>query len=66
MRRPGRLTAYRAAVAYFVESRDAADWLREEDREPLAVVRGLLRPLEDLCADALRAALTGCLEPRSC
>ena len=59
--RPARLTAYRDAVAFFVESRDAADWLREEDREPLALVRGLLDPLEDLSADALRAALTGSL-----
>ena len=64
--RPARLTAYRAAVAYFVESRDAADWLREEDREPLALARTLLEPLEELGADALRAALTGTLEPRSC
>ena len=64
--RPARLSAYRDAVAYFVESRDSADWLREEDREPLARVRGMLGPLEDLCADALRAALTGGLAPRSC
>jgi hypothetical protein len=64
--RPARLTAYRDAVAHFVESRDHAEWLREEDREPLAIVRGLVAPLEDLCADALRAALTGSLEPRSC
>jgi len=64
--RPARLTAYRDAVAHFVESRDGADWLREEDREPLALVRGLLFSLEELCADALRAALTGSLEHRSC
>ena len=64
--RPARLTAYRDAVAHFVESRDSADWLREEDRAPLALVRGLLFALEELCADALRAALTGSLEPRSC
>jgi hypothetical protein len=64
--RPARLTAYRDAVAHFVESRDAAEWLRDEDREPLTLVRGLLGELEELCADALRAALTGCLEPRSC
>ena len=57
--RPARLTAYRDAVANFVESRDAAEWMREEDRDPLARVRPLLHPLEDLCADALRAALTG-------
>ena len=64
--RPARLTAYRDAIAFFVESRDAADWLREEDREPLAVVRSLLDPLADLSADALRAALTGSLAPGSC
>jgi hypothetical protein len=57
--RPARLSAYRTAVAHFVESRDDADWIREEDREPLARVRGLLDALEDLCADALRAALSG-------
>jgi hypothetical protein len=57
--RPARLTVYRDAVARFVESRDEAEWVREEDREALARVRALLYPLEDLCADALRAALTG-------
>ena len=46
-------------MAYFVESRDHAEWIREEDREPLALAHGLMDPLEDLCADALRAALTG-------
>lgn len=64
--RPARLTVYRDAVARFVESRDEAEWVREEDREPLARVRALLRPLEDLCADALRAALTGATAPRPC
>jgi hypothetical protein len=64
--RPARLAAYRDAVAFFVESRDAAEWRREEDLEPLALVRGLVGPLADLSADALRAALTGSLEPRSC
>jgi len=57
--RPARLTVYRDAVARFIESRDEADWVREEDREPLARMRPLLGPLEDLCGDALRAALTG-------
>lgn len=55
--RPARLNAFRGAVACFVESRDAAEWIREEDRKPLALVRGLLHGLEDLCADAMRAAL---------
>ena len=57
--RPGRLTVYRDALAHFVETRDEAEWIREEDREPLALVRSLLLPLEELAADALRAALTG-------
>jgi hypothetical protein len=57
--RPARLTAYRDAVARFVESRDDAEWIRDEDREPLSVVRSLLASLEALCGDALRAALAG-------
>ena len=55
--RPARLNAFRDAVAAFVEARDDAEWIREEDRKPLALVRGLLYGLEDLCADAMRAAL---------
>ena len=62
--RPARLSAYRDAVAWFVESRDGAEWIGEEDREPLARVRGLLAPLEELCAQALRAALSPA--PRPC
>ena len=49
--RPARLNAYRHALVLFVDSRD-------EDREPLAVVRGLLWPLEDLSAEAMQAALS--------
>ena len=56
--RPARLSAYRDAVARFVETRDEAEWLREEDREPLVLLRGLLFPLEQLCAEAMRAALS--------
>ena len=56
--RPARLNAWRDALTYFVESRDEAEWMREEDREPLALTRGLLWPLGDLCADAMRAALS--------
>ena len=63
--RPARLSAYRHAVAHFVETRDKADWLREEDREPLARVRGLLAPLEELCAEAIGAALSR-QAPRPC
>jgi hypothetical protein len=55
--RPARLSAYRNALTQFVESRDEADWLREEDREPLAAARELLWPLGDLSAEAMRAAL---------
>jgi hypothetical protein len=55
--RPSRLNAWRDALTHFVESRDDADWMREEDRKPLSAVRGLLWPLGELCADAMRAAL---------
>jgi hypothetical protein len=64
--RPARLTVFRDAISRFVESRDEAEWIREEDREPLARVRSLLFALEDLCADALRAALSGTPSPRAC
>jgi hypothetical protein len=55
--RPARLTAFRIALGFFVDSRDESDWLRDEDREPLAISRSLLFPLEDLSAEAMRAAL---------
>jgi hypothetical protein len=56
--RPARLTILREAVAEFIESRDEAEWIRDEDREPLAIVRVMLFPLEQLCHEALRAALS--------
>jgi hypothetical protein len=56
--RPARLSAWRDALAHFVESRDEAEWTREEDREALPAARSLLWPLEDLCAEAMRAALS--------
>jgi hypothetical protein len=62
--RPARLSALRDSVARYVESRDEAEWIREEDREPLARLRGLIVPLEELCAEALRAALSPA--PRPC
>jgi hypothetical protein len=62
--RPARLSAYRDAVARFVETRDEAEWIREEDREPLARLRGLLVTLDELCAEATRAALSPA--PRPC
>jgi hypothetical protein len=55
--RPARLNAFRAALGSFVESRDESDWLREGDREPLAISHSLLFPLEELSAEAMRAAL---------
>jgi hypothetical protein len=61
--RPARLTAYRHSLDFFVASRDDADWIREEDREPLAIVRSLLFPLEDLSAEAMRAALSPAERP---
>jgi hypothetical protein len=54
---PARLLVLRDAVAAFVDSRDDADWVGHEDRGPLALLRGMLLPLEQLCADAMRAAL---------
>ena len=56
--RPARLSAYRDALGRFVETRDRAEWIRDEDREALARVRALLAPLDDLCGEAVRAALT--------
>ena len=56
--RPARLSAYRDALARFVDSRDEAEWMRPDDREPLARVRGLLFPLEELAAQAMHAALS--------
>jgi hypothetical protein len=61
--RPARLSAYRDAIARFVETRDDAEWIGEQDREPLARVRALLFPLEELCAEALRAALSPAQRP---
>jgi hypothetical protein len=55
---PARLSAYRDALGHFVETRDEADWTREEDREPLALLRAMLPLLEQLCAEAVRAALS--------
>ena len=54
---PARLSVLRDAVAAFVDSRDDADWIGHEDRGPLGLLRGMVLPLEQLCADAVRAAL---------
>lgn len=61
--RPARLSVFRDSIARFVESREEAEWIRAEDREPLARLRGLLVPLERLCAEALRAALLPASSP---
>jgi hypothetical protein len=61
--RPARLNAYRLALGTFVESRDESEWIRDEDREPLAIVRSLLYPLEQLSAEAMRAALSPAERP---
>ena len=55
---PARLSVLRDAVAAFVDSRDDADWVGHEDRGPLALLRGMILPLDQLCADAMRAALS--------
>jgi hypothetical protein len=55
---PARLCALRDAVAAFVDSRDDAEWVGHEDRGPHSLLRGLVLPLEQLCADAMRAALS--------
>ena len=62
--KPARLSALRDAVIAFVESREQADWIREEDRQPLALLREMLFPLEQLSSEATRAALSP-LEHRS-
>jgi sirohydrochlorin ferrochelatase len=56
--RPARLFALRDAVTSFVETREQAEWIREEDRQPLALVREMLYQLEQLSAEATRAALS--------
>ena len=55
--KPARLNALRDALDAFVTARDEAEWLREEDREPLSHARALLWPVADLADEALRAAL---------
>lgn len=55
--RPARLAALRHALERFVDSTESAEWMRDSDREPLARVRAMLWPLEELGAEAIRAAL---------
>jgi hypothetical protein len=63
--RPARLNAWRDALTHFVESRDDAEWAREDDRIALPAARALLWPLGDLCAEAMRAALSP-RAPKAC
>jgi hypothetical protein len=60
---PARLNLYRDALASFVDSRDEAEWLREEDREALAHACELLPALGQLSEEALRAALSPAPHP---
>jgi hypothetical protein len=54
---PARLNLYREAIADFIDSRGEAEWIRDEDRDPLARVRELAPALSELSKEALRAAL---------
>jgi hypothetical protein len=56
--RPARLSTLLDAVSRFIESREQADWVREEDHQPLALLREMLFPLEQLNAEATRTALS--------
>jgi hypothetical protein len=56
--RPARLGTLLDALSAFVESREQAEWVREEDQQPLALGRELLYPLEQLSAEATRTALS--------
>ncbi len=63
--RPSRLNAWQHALTHFVESRDEAEWSREDDRVALPAARSLLWPLSELCSEAMRAALSP-PAPHSC
>jgi hypothetical protein len=41
-----------------VETRERAEWIREEDRQRWALLREMLFPLEQLSSEATRAALS--------
>jgi hypothetical protein len=56
--RPARLSTLLDAVSRFVESRERAEWIREEDHQPLAMLREMLFPLEQLSSEATRTALS--------
>ena len=46
---PARLATFRHAVDGFVETRTYADWIRDEDRGPLELMRAIAPALEQLC-----------------
>jgi len=52
-----RLVALRDTLHVFVEHRDEAGFVRDEDRDAYAIALALAGPLEDLAAETLRAAL---------
>ena len=54
---PARLTLLCRTIERFVASRDAAEWVRDEDRQALEALREMLPQLERLCEEAVRAAL---------
>ena len=56
--RPARMSTLLVAVSRFIESRERAEWIREEDHQPLALLREMLFPLEQLSAEATRVALS--------
>jgi hypothetical protein len=61
---PARLNLWRDALDGFARSRDEAEWIREEDREPLVRIRELLPGLDQLSEEAVRAAISP--EARPC
>jgi hypothetical protein len=55
---PARLATFRHTIDSFVETHTYAEWIRNEDREPLELMRAIAPALEQLCEEAFRAALT--------
>jgi hypothetical protein len=55
---PARMNLVRDALTSFARSRDEAEWISADDREPLLRVRELLPALTELSKDALRSALS--------
>jgi hypothetical protein len=55
---PARLATFRHAIDGFVEGRTYADWIRDEDRNPLELMRAIAPALAQLCEEAFRVAVT--------